>query len=305
MDLYKCKSFYTVAELGSFSRAAEKLFLTQPAVSAQIKDLEYEYKTRLFDRIGRTVRLTPEGEALLPYVRSMLNTYDESHFAVELLKDQEDGSIRLGVSNLPGARLVPSCLSKFLSVHPRVTFLITAENSQTILEMLRRNKLDLAIIGARDEDLKTPELVGRVLLRDEIVLAVSKSHPLAVRDSVNVADLSDLPIIVPLKNTVSRQAVDRLFRRHSVPHRIAYEIDNKAMIKSMVEHNLGVAFFSRLEVEKEAKSEWIKILSVQDAHLSRRIHVLHHRDKELSPSCTLFYEFLFRHENPERILRAV
>jgi len=305
VDLYKCKSFSTVAELGSFSRAAEQLFLTQPAVSAQIKELENEYNTRLFERIGRTVTLTPEGEALLPYVRSMLSTYDESISAVELLKDQEDGSIRLGVSDLPGARLVPSYLSRFLSVHPRVTFTITAKNAQTILELLRQNKLDIGIIGARDEDLKRPELVGDILFRDEIVLAVSKSHALAVKDSVEVCELSDMPIIVSLKNTVSRQAIDRLFRRHSIPHKIAYEIGNKAMIKSMVEHNLGIAFFSSLEIQKEAQSEWIKILSVQDAQLSRYIHVLHHRDKELSPSCRLFSEFLFEHEDPKTILRAV
>ena len=102
MDLYKLKSFYTVAKLGSFSRAAETLFLTQPAVSAQIKDLEYEFKTKLFDRVGRNIKLTRAGETLISYSKRLLDLYEESQFAVNLLKEAMDGSVKITTSGTPG-----------------------------------------------------------------------------------------------------------------------------------------------------------------------------------------------------------
>ena len=113
MDIIKYRAFYTVSTLGSFSRAAEALFFTQPAISAQIKELENEYGTKLFDRIGRNIHLTPAGEALLPFTESLLRTYEDSRFAVELLKDTKEGNIKLGVSLLPGVGLVPAFLADF------------------------------------------------------------------------------------------------------------------------------------------------------------------------------------------------
>ena len=299
MDLYKLKSFAMVARLEGVSRAAEKLFLTQPAVSAHIKDLENEFGTRLFDRIGRSIRLTKAGEALLPYVESILNLYDDSHFAVDLLKEPEHGSISLGTSNLPGARLVPDCLAAFLRCHPHISVSITAKNSQQILRMVKQQKLDLGIIGSSEENLNAPDLNSRTLFKDEVVVAVSPDHPLARRDSIRIEELAGLPVIVSLKNTISRQAIENFFHKFSIPYTVAYEIgDNLSMIKAMVEKNLGIAFFSRLEIEREAGMGWIKMIPVEDVPFFRYFQVICNKKKEFSPTTELFYNFLFSAENP-------
>jgi|SRR6056297_2206251 len=293
MDLYKLKSFAKVSQLQSVSRAAEQLFLTQPAVSAHIKDLEYEYGTKLFDRIGRNIQLTKAGEALLPYVKDIMDTFDKSHFAVDILKDEERGSIRLGTSNLPGARLVPNCLAAFLKKHPSVNFSIETTNTQNTLTMLKQQKIDLGIIGNSTETLNRPELLCKTLYRDEVVVAVSMEHPFANRNSVKVEELSGLPIIASLKNTVTRQAIDKFFHKFSIPCKIAYEISNKSMIKNMVEKNLGISFFSRLEINRETDMQWLKMLTVEEAPVYRYILAVHHKNKEFSPSLSLFYDFLF------------
>ncbi len=292
MDLYKLKSFYTVARLKSFSRAAEALYLTQPAVSTQIKELENEYNTKLFDRIGRTIELTEAGAALIPFVGKMLDLFDDSLLAVNMLKEPGEGSIKLGVSELPGARLIPSCLSSFLKEFPHVKFSITTRKSSTILKLIKANKLDIGIIGSSTPDILQHDIRGTLIYQDEIVAAMSTNHPFAEKKSISVKDLADEPIIVSLRNTVSRQAIDKLFNRSGIPYTIAYELGNKAMIKTMVEKNLGIAFFSYLEIKKEAESGWIKTLPISDYPFYRYIQIVTHKNKELSPSQREFYDYL-------------
>ena len=291
MDLYKLKSFYTVAKMGSFSRAAEALYLTQPAVSTQIKDLESEYKTKLFDRIGRNIRLTQSGEMLIPYVKNILDLVDESHLAVNVLKKAGEGSVKVGVSELPGARLIPDCLSRFLEQYPKVSISVTAKKSALITDLVKTNKVDLGIVGNSLPEISENDFKGETVHKDNIVVAVSNSHPLAQKKSVTVKELSNLPLIVSLKNTVSRQAIDKLFHRLNIPYKIAYEIDNKSMIKTMIEKNLGIAFFSYLEIKKEAESGWIKTLSISDYPFYRYIQIIYHKNKKLSPSQKAFYDF--------------
>jgi len=299
VDLYKLKSFYTVAKLGSFSKAAKSLYLTQPAVSTQIKDLEREYNTKLFDRIGRSIRLTQSGEILMPYVKSILDTIDESHLAVNVMKKAGEGSVKLGVSELPGARLIPSCISVFLKQYPHVNFAITAKKSSVILDMIRNNKLDMGIVGSSYPEITKTDITGTTIYKDRIVVAISRDHPLAESDEIQVKDLSDIPVIVSLKNTVSRQAIDRLFNKLGIPYRIAYEIDNKEMIKTMVEKNMGIAFFSYLEIKKESESGWIKTLNISDYPFYRYILAVHHKNKELSPSQKAFHDFLIENVGKE------
>ncbi len=303
MDLYKLKSFYTVARLKSFSKAAEVLFLTQPAVSTQIKDLETEYATKLFDRIGRSIELTEAGEILLPFVGKMLDLFDDSLMAVNMLKEPGEGSIKLGVSELPGARLIPSCLASFLNEYPNVRFAITTRKSSMIVKLIKTNKLDIGIIGSSTPEILHHEITGAVLYRDKIVAAMSMDHPFAKRKSITLKDLANQPIIVSLRNTVSRQAIDKLFKRSGIPYTIAYELGNKAMIKTMVEKNMGIAFFSYLEVKKEAESGWIKTLSISDYPFYRYIQIIYHNNKDLSSSQKRFYDYLV--DNKEKITSPV
>ena len=296
MDLYKLKSFYTVAKLGSFSRAAEVLYLTQPAVSTQIKDLENEYQTKLFDRIGRDIRLTPAGEILIPYVKNILDLLDESRLSVNVLKKAGEGSVKIGVSELPGARLIPSCLSEFLNTYPKVHVSITAKKSSEISELVKTNKVDIGIIGNSSPEISAGDFKGTTIYKDRIVAALSPDHPLAGKESLTVKELSNQPLIVSLKNTVSRQAIDKLFHRLNIPYKIAYEIENKSMIKTMIEKNLGISFFSFLEIEKESEYGCLKTLSISDYPFYRYIQIIYHKNKNLSPTQKAFYDFITEKE---------
>lgn len=293
MDLNKLKTFYTVAELNNFSRAAETLHLTQPAVSAQIKDLEYEYKTKLFDRNGRKIRLTESGARLIPYVQKLMEIYDESHHAISLLKKAGEGSIKLGVSGLPGARLLPAMISTFAEQYPQVTFSIKEQKSAAILESIIQKQFDLGIIVTSQETVHNVGLVEKVLYRDKFVVGVSKDHPLAKEKSISVKEIIKQPLIVSQKDTVSRQALNRISSKFSIPFNIAYEIENKSMTKTMVEKNLGIAFFSKLEIKKETETKLIHILELEDVPFYRYIQVIYNKSRVLTPAVQAFYDYIF------------
>ncbi len=303
MDLYKLKTFYTVADLGSFSRAAETLFLTQPAVSAQIKDLEYEYKTKLFDRVGRKIKLTRSGETLNNYATKLLNLYKESLFAVNMLKNAMDGSVKLTTSGTPGARLLPSLISGFKEEYPDTDFSIKTQKSMTVIESIKQNQFDLGIIVCSECKLERQELIEKNLYKDRIVIGVSNKHSLANRKSIKVSELSNMPLIVSAKNTVSRQAMDNFFHKHSIPFTIAYEIENISMIKTMVEKNLGISFFSSLEIQKEVESQWLHTVEIEDTPLYRYVNVIYHKNHELSPAAKAFYNFIFDPDNQIKSLK--
>lgn len=303
MDLYKLKSFYTVAKLGSFSRAAETLFLTQPAVSAQIKDLEYDYKTKLFDRVGRKIKLTRAGETLLVYSKNLLDLYEESHSAVNMLKEAMDGSVKISTSGTPGSRLLPPLISTFKDAYPDTNFSIKTQKSVAVIESIKQNHCDLGIIVNSECKLDKPELIEKILYKDRIVIGVSNEHPLALRNSISVNELSNMPLIVSVKNTVSRQAMDKFFHQYSIPFTIAYEIENMSMIKTMVEKNLGIAFFSSLEIRKEVESNWLHTVEIEDVPLYRYVNVIYHKNHELSPATKAFYNFIFDPDNQVNFLK--
>jgi len=296
MDLFKLKSFKTVAELESFSKAAEILYLTQPAVSAQIKDLESDYNAKLFDRVGRKIKITRSGEVLLRYVNKILETYEDSRSALNMLKDDKSGIVRLNVSELPGTSLLPSVLAGFKKDYPNVSFVLKSEKSKNIIDSIKKNNFDLGIIVNSTPVLEKTDLIDKVLFKDKIVLGVSKDHAFSNRKSINVQDLSNEPIIVSLKDRVSRQALDDLFHKHSIPFHFAYELESKSMTKSLVQKNLGIAFFSSLEIQNEVAANLIHAVSIEEVSFYRYVHVIHHRNKDLTPSVLAFYNYMFSSE---------
>jgi LysR family transcriptional regulator, transcriptional activator of the cysJI operon len=257
----------------------------------------------LFDRVGRKIKLTRAGETLVTYAENLLEMHKESHIAVDMLKDAMNGTIKLCSSGTPGSRLLPSLISDFSKEYPDTTFSIKTQKSAAVIESIKQNQFDLGIIVSSQCKLDKQELVEKVLYKDEILIGVSNDHPLAMRKSIGVNELSNLPLIVSVKNTVSRQAMDSFFHKYSIPFKIAYEIENMSMIKTMVEKNLGIAFFSSLEIKKEVDSKWLHTVEIEDVPLYRYVNVIYHKNHELSPATKAFYDFIFDPEKQMSFLR--
>ncbi len=292
MDVIKLKAFYTVAMLGSFSRAAEKLFFTQPAISSQIKELENEYNTTLFERIGRNIRLTEEGKALLPYAESILKSFEESQFVVDSVGDKKLGSIKLGASALPGVNLMPEFVAEFRKLFPLINFQISVNYAYQIRKMVLNNDLDMGLVGSIEMGGQEEQLVEQTLLNDPIVVVVGREHSWSTRNEITLSELKEQPLILSFKSTITRQVIEKQFRKFDIPLKLAFEIGSTEVIKRMVELNLGISILSFSSVKKEIAAGWLKSLVISDLDLFRRINIIYHKEKLFSSALKLFIDFL-------------
>ena len=292
MILSKLKTFHTVARLGSFTRAAEALFLTQPAVSLQIKDLENEYRTPLLERVGRTVRLTPAGEALMPYVEAILASAKQSQEALAALRSSTAGHIRIGATGLSGVHMLPELIAEFKGRCPECHIHVVLNYALQLRRMILANELDLGIMGSDQRSLREPGLLEQPLIRDEIVVVVDSGHRWAERKSVGARELPEEKLIMPPRTSLTRQIVDRTLEKKGLALTVEYEISRTSLIKRMVEHKLGVSLLCRSEIRRETQAGWLCGIPLAGVQIPRRVVVVYHRDKPLSPALRMFIGFL-------------
>lgn len=292
MDLIKLKTFHTVARLGNFTRAAEVLFFTQPAISLQIKELENEYRCRLFERIGKKVRLTPAGEALLPFAERILKASKSSFNAVSGVLETTAGRIRFGATGFSGVYVLPELIAGFKGRYPDISFDITLRYATRIRKMILENKLDAGITGSNQEEPRDPGLLEKVLARDSIVAVCGPGHRLWERSEVSVEELADEPVILLPKITLSRQIIQKQFEMRQVPLRTEYEVSNITLIKKLVEKGLGLSFLCRSQIRAECAAGTLRAVPFSDLSIPRTINLVYHRDKDLSPTLTLFVDYL-------------
>jgi DNA-binding transcriptional LysR family regulator len=158
--------------------------------------------------------------------------------------------------------------------------------------LVAKKKLDIGIIGSQDPERNDARLVEETIDKDEMVLAIPNSHPLAGKEKISIWKLKNLELIVSFKNTLSRPALNKLFLKYDIPYIIKHELDDKAMRISMVQHGLGSAFFTYSEIRREVESKWISVLRIEEEELYRDIVLIRPKDSVMSPSVELFYNFL-------------
>jgi DNA-binding transcriptional LysR family regulator len=239
MELHQLAYFVAVAEEGNFTRAAQRLHVAQPGVSAQVKRLERELGQELLDRSGRTVRLTDVGAAALPHARAALAAVQGVREAVEELAGLVRGQVAIGAVTSAGPVGLPDLLAGFHERYPAVEITLSEANSDTMLAALREGRLDLAVVGLSTAP---PPGIATQVLFDEPFLAVAAPRgPLAGRDEVAIGDLDGLPLMALPKGTGLRTALDAAFARAGLTPRIAFEAADPNVLVQLATRGLGVA----------------------------------------------------------------
>ncbi|MEV6010022.1 LysR family transcriptional regulator [Streptomyces sp. NPDC051976] len=240
MELRQLEYFVTVADEAGFTRAATKLHVAQPGISAQVKQLERELGQPLFDRSGRTVRLTEAGRAVLPYARAALDAVAGARLAAAELTGLVRGHVAIGtVTSLGSDMNVPGLLAGFHRAHPGVEITLSEDTSDHLLAGLLDGRFDLAFAGLAGDP---PDGVGiQVLVDDALVAAVAPADPLAARASVPLAALADRPLITLPRGTGLRAAVDAGCAAAGFRPRIGFEAGNPEVLASLAAEGLGVA----------------------------------------------------------------
>src|SRR5271168_4252657 len=240
MDFDQLTTFIEIAKLGSFSRAGQKLFRSQPAVSAQVRQLEQEYGERLFDRGRKSVRLTSAGETLFEYAVRMVNMRAESLRAVADKATTPRGTLAIGANEATCLYVLPDIFAEYHRLYPAVQISIYRNFSQKVVEKVEDGGIDVGIVTL---PVKSSRLRVHPIFRDRVMLMVSPKNPLAKHKSVSTGEIAQQPLIFP-KTGSTRKLLERHFKPYKSQLRVTMELPSVSMIKRFVAAGLGVSLIS-------------------------------------------------------------
>jgi DNA-binding transcriptional LysR family regulator len=289
MDFYQLSYFKKVADTHSISRAAEELFITQPAVSKQMKALEEELGERLFDRIGKKVFLTRTGKVFYEYATKVLQTLSEAKTAVKDISEKCAGELVVGTSDHISIHRLPGILKSYINVYPDVDLKLRCHRSETILELVKDNRVDLGVITLPDTETK---LVAKKVWEDPMSLVYPKGHPLGALKKVTLKDIVPCCMILPEPDTTTRKTIEAAFSGKRLIPNVSMEVAYIETIKSLVKAGLGVSILPDRAVEQEVKAGILVKSVISDAKFSRTLGVVHLKGKFLSRPAVEFLKFL-------------
>src|ERR1700684_2080382 len=277
MDLSQLHVFLTVAKEQSFSRAAKKLYRTQPAVSIVIRKLEESVGQPLLVRGARQVKLTDAGELLRDYAERLLNLRDEIQKGMEDLKSRGRGELRLGVNESSIHALLP-IFARDRKLYPGVKLIMHRTFSRDIPQEVLNYRLDLGTVSYVPED---PKLEAVEILQDELTFVVPPKHKLARRTSVDIKELGEETFIAHNVESPYRSRVIQLFEKHRTPLRRDIEMPTIESIKRFVQMGMGVAIVPRMCVRWEIEHGWMKEVKVRQMSMPRHVYLVSRRGARL------------------------
>jgi DNA-binding transcriptional LysR family regulator len=284
MDFDQLTTFMQVAKLGSFSRAGQKVFRSQSAVSAQIRQLEQEYGDKLLDRSGKDVRLTPAGRVLFGYAERLLSLRDESLLAVADQGVTPRGTLVIGANEATCLYVLPDVFAEYCRLYPGVQISIYRNFSYKIIEKLENGSIDVGIVTL---PVKSPSLKTHSIFRDQLMLMVNPQHPLAKHKVASVSEIAKHPLLVP-KTGYTRQLMDKLFRPYNSSLQVRMELPSIGMIKSFVAAGLGVSLISSSFAREEVLAGTVRLIALQDVEIWRELGLAYRRDRTLTRASSTF-----------------
>lgn len=275
MDIPNLQAFVAVADSASFSLAAGRLYLTQPAVSKRITSLEQELGSSLFDRIGRQVTLTEAGRALLPRARQILDAVEDSRRALSNLSERVEGSLSFGTSHHVGLHHLPPLLRAFAARYPAVELDIRFLDSEEACQAVLHGELELAVVTLPEP--APANLASRVLWDDPLAVVVGRDHALASHKRVSLEVLAESPAVLPGQSTFTRALMEAAFAARGLHPVVRLSTNYLETIKMLVSVGLGWSVLPRTLVDADTV-----VLRVPELALTRHLGVVHHAARTLS-----------------------
>lgn len=295
--LRQLQVFEKVASHLNYSRAAEELYLSQPAVSMQIKQLEGHIGLPLFEQMGKKIFLTEAGRELFHYARNIAQQMIEMEGVFDEMKGLERGKLTLSVVNTANY-FTPQLLAKFCQRHPNINVILQVANSDAVLKLLSDNSTDMAIMGQPPDGL---DLNAESFLDNPLVVIACPSHPLAALRHIKFGQLAQENFLSREKGSGTRSAMERVFALHGIQPRISMEMETNEAIKQAVQAGMGLGILSLHSIELELETRRLVILDVEHFPLLRQWFVAHRSNKRLSSAAIAFKDFLLTTANHDVI----
>jgi DNA-binding transcriptional LysR family regulator len=289
MHLETLKVFCDVVETRSFSTAASQNFVTQSAVSQQIRTLEERYGRRLLERTRGNVQLTPAGEIIYQASKEIVQRYQDMEAHLQALTHVIAGTVRVATVHSIGLYEISAPLKRYLKAYPQVHIHLEYLRSSRIYEEALRGNIDLGVVAYPS---RRPQLTVLPCRQDRLVLVCAPTHPLARHRQVSLRKLAGQPMVGYERDIPTRKEIDRLLRRYGVDVRYVMELDNIETIKRVVEIGTGLAILPEPAVRPEVKGRSLAALQLSDEVFLRPIGIIHRQGKHFSPAAEKFIEFL-------------
>ena len=274
MDISALQAFIAVARNGSFSKASEQLFVTQPAISKRVAALEEELGTQLFNRIARQISLTEAGKQLLPKAQDLVHQAEDMQRYASNLNDDISGNLSIAISHHIGLHRMPPILKEFNLRHPKVQLDIRFEDSDQAFSAVEHGDIEFAVITLPNE---LPEkLIKETIWQDQLNIMVGLEHPLSNQSEISLEVLAAYQCVLPDKETETHKIIDRQFKELGLEMKVQMETNNLETLKMLVGAGLGWSLLPKTMLD-----ESLRVLSL-DAKLVRELGVVLHRKRSLS-----------------------
>jgi DNA-binding transcriptional LysR family regulator len=286
MDFDQLETFLEVARLSSFSRAAERRFRTQPAISSQIRALEEEVGAKLLDRSGGKVAITAAGKVFQKYAEETLEQRRVVLIALAEMHRVPRGEIVVSANEGTCLHILPEVFADFKRLYPSVAVSVKRLEHNKILEAIVDNSCDFGVVSMPVNDKR---LTVVPIHRDELVVIAPPNHPLGVKASVSVAEVVEYPLLLP-KLGRTRDALEQLFHDRGLKPTISMELDSSELLKRFVAVAVGVGFIPRSHVAEDLKAKALVAMTLADACIQRDLALVFRKDKALSRAALAFID---------------
>ncbi|CAG7604016.1 HTH-type transcriptional activator CmpR [Paenibacillus solanacearum] len=292
LNFHQLHIFYTVAEKGSFSHAAQALHMTQPAVTMQVQSLEEYFGTKLFLRSTKRVELTEAGRTLLPYAKQSIELIKETGIRMSRFTHMLEDRLHLGASLTVGEYILPRLLGPFSSEYPNISVSMKVINTKQILDEVLAHQLTFGLVEA---EVHHPDVHTEAVLSDELKLIVPRNHPLAGKESVTVEEMLHYPFVLREQGSGTRTVMEEELERAGYDRdalKIVMELGSTGAVKSAVEAGLGISILSQSSVKHESALGVIQVKDVEGVSFGRSFHAIYLNSTLLPISAVTFLTFL-------------
>lgn len=301
MNLNQLRAFYAVAKTGAFSKAAEELFVTEPAVFIQLRSLERYLGFKLLDKFGKDFMPTEIGRLLFSYAEKIFRLEEEADEAIREIRSLRSGELRIATTKAIAQYFMPEAISLFQDLYPKIKAVLSEGSSDELVRGVMNHQVELAVTAR----IPYPNRISaKPFSRDKIVAVVSPDSDLPTDEEISLQDLNHLPLICRDVGSATRRAMSAAFERLGLKPSSTIESGNAEFIKDMVKKNKGYSLLSGICVRTEIERGYLREIRLKGRELSLDIDVIHLKGKTLSPAASTFVKFLKESCDPNDLGRT-
>jgi DNA-binding transcriptional LysR family regulator len=291
MNFEQIEAFIYVSLTGSFSKAGDILFLSQPSVSARVKALENEIGCTLFKRSGKNVALSSAGETFLPYAKKILQNVQEGKLSVQRENNKAEGELVISSVMIAANYILPSLIEQFHKDYPKIKLALHTGHSHHVLDMVLNHQVPLGISRAVNH----PQIETTHLMDDEMVLAIYPEHPFSSQQTVSIEEVAKEPLILFNRGSLDWTLIHGTFNSLNVEPNVIMEVDSIEVAKQMVRKQLGISILPRFAIEEELKTNSLQVVSILNIpQIHRNFEFMYLKGTTLDGISKLFIDFVMQ-----------